>query len=268
MNWIGIVGWLLLIIFYPYGEANAYVDGLKLRLGSYVAEHHVGSDLFELNDKDKFSQVKFPIMIDFRPKVNAYWFRQFFFDYELPYSSQNMNPDSINRTRMVAEFFDADEIAFTTTNPDWDLTADIETWSIVGGIQWGLFYPYSSETLLFRTALGLTFGWYNYDVDIYLCSTYTSNSRRISNSSKTSGDCEDKTRVDGIDYSGIGLGVTVNFGLYQWIGQQWAVTAFEAELGSIAAFGDRELNRSGAGKLDITTTLISLDIVRVSYFFN
>src|SRR5689334_16802338 len=130
---------LILLLFCTTAFANSEDDkwGVKLRLGAYQAQHAIKTDTLELDDNDTFSQAKFPLMIAFPPRNRSYWFTQLFFDYEMPYESNNMNPRNIDKTDLYNHFLNTTEKTFADNNTNWTITADFKTWSVVTGYQIG-----------------------------------------------------------------------------------------------------------------------------------
>lgn len=242
--------------------------GLKFRGGSYLAEHTVKSAHLTHSDSDPFSQSKFPLMIAFPPKNGKFTFSQIFFDYELPYESKNMNPVNAEKSALYNNFLTPTEQTFATNNADWTITADFKTWAIVGGYQYGIFFPLSNKSRIFKTSLGLTAGWYSYDVTLSQCSLYTPNPKKINGSSKQSGDCDNKTKMDQVKYSGPGLGGIVSVMLFEWYDRTWMVNIGYFEAGSITGLQKQKFSgRSDLIEFEISSTLISFDVFNIAYFF-
>lgn len=243
--------------------------GVRGRLGTYGAHHKIETEQFTIEDDDQDKFKKFPVMLAFRPTNRGWTFSQWFIDFESPSQSLNMQATKLDRTSLFSNYLTAAEQNVATANTNWSMTADFKTWSGVLGYQWGVYLPYSDSSRWLKASIGLTVGWFYYNISLYQCSSFTVSPERRSGSKKSSGICADKTFMDNIKYNGIGVGGTIAITLYEYYKKdKWQFQFATFDIGSISAFSEKKLgNRPGTPKLKNQTNLISADFFNATYFF-
>jgi len=192
--------------------------GLKLRLGAIYADHELNAEGVQLSEAEFDGKGKFPIIPVFRSKDGRKTYTQIFFDYEFPAESINqMAKSGTNRSKIKSMYLNGSALSFINDNPNWNLSGDVETWSVAAGYQWGAFIRLSDSSRLFKIGAGPILGYLNYKYTLNLCSSYIENPKVMSLNKISSGTCNNKKKIDELGFSGFGFGLAANFTIYELI---------------------------------------------------
>ncbi len=196
--------------------------GVKLRLSSYFSDHSLEGNGFNLNEEGFNGKLRFPIVPVFKPKNFKYFISRIYFNLEIPTHSLNQAPGSDhNKNYIKSNFLSQSELAFTNSNPLWNVSSDLKTSSISLGYQLGLAASVGRKVQFLQLALGPTLGYINYSYTLNLCSKYTEAPDRINLMKISSGNCQDKRRIDEVDFKGLGLGFAANITLFELKFKKW-----------------------------------------------
>ena len=133
--------------------------GFKLRLGSILANHEVKGSGLHLSANSVRPRLRFPLLPVFRPRYGKYTYRKVFFNYEFPLRSLNQIAQKGHEREEIESTFLRDvEREFTNMHPNWDVTSDIQTFSVAIGPQWGLFLPFRNGMRILKLGVGPVLG--------------------------------------------------------------------------------------------------------------
>ncbi len=271
---------LILISITCYCEdsflTKMYKDfGLKLRLGSIFADHELEGDSVQLGEAEFEGKAKFPIIPVFKSTDGHKSYTQIFFEYEFPSESLNqLALGETNRSEVKSKYLEGSALSFVNSNPDWGISGDVSTWSVAIGYQWGAFIRLSDSSRLFKIGAGPLLGYLNYKYSLNLCSEYSKNPKSISLRKISSGECENKTKLDELSFSGFGYGIAVNFTVYELIKKKWILSLLNFEVGILIPFKGEKLNsdlltvKNSNETFKMNAQYGSVDLIGFSYFFN
>ena len=155
----------------------------------------------------------FPLALELPEILMTSWsFRGALFEFEFPSEDKDLNPGfehyssdynsdgthlnsqrSSYKTSIYNDFFNTSDKAFADANPNWALSADVNSSRIFLGYIWGFFIPIGDYHRFFKFGAGLGVYNINLSLKLNLCSQYTVYS---SYPDKPEGECVGKTEID------------------------------------------------------------------------
>ncbi|MCP4753717.1 MAG: hypothetical protein GY866_22765 [Proteobacteria bacterium] len=239
----GLVAGIAVCIVFSALEVYAF-DGIKLRAAYFSTLHDVKGNGIDVNDGQVNkvpAVVGFPVVLVFEENlIGKSFYTQAFFDFELPYRSNDLAPSAnADPERIKNEFLTAAEKALveSKTDEEWAVSADMKTQSVVLGYGGGWFYSTDGVNRWFKIGLGVNVGWFRYEMDLSLCLDGYEVKEQIQEDQSivVSGECRGKLKIDHAEGEGLNGGLNGNITVYERKTSDSVFTAISYSLGTIRA---------------------------------